>query len=113
MHGENLTIKYKEFDDWKKLNSEDIELVEKAFVVVYWDQRFAGNTQGNGGNVDITEFRKDIKNILLLLSNKYGSDIEIFMFGHSWGGFLAHYFLIDGYNLKLGNGWIQFGGGFF
>lgn len=86
------------------------ELVEKEFVVVYWDQRFAGNTQGNGGNVDITEFRKDIKNILLLLSNKYGSDIEIYLLGHSWGGFLAPYFLVDGDNQKLVNGWIQVGG---
>jgi cytidine deaminase len=29
----NLTISYKEFDNWKELSSEDIELVEKAFDV--------------------------------------------------------------------------------
>lgn len=86
------------------------DLVEKEFVVVYWDQRFAGNTQGNGGNVDITEFRKDIKNLLLILKNKYGPDIEIYMLGHSWGGFLAPYFLVDGDNQKMVNGWIQVGG---
>ena len=29
----NLTISYKEFDNWKELSAEDIELVEKAFDV--------------------------------------------------------------------------------
>jgi pimeloyl-ACP methyl ester carboxylesterase len=86
------------------------DLVEKEFVVVYWDQRFAGNTQGNGGNVDITEFRKDIKNLVLLLGDKYGSASEIYLLGHSWGGFLAPYFLVDGDNQKMVKGWIQVGG---
>ena len=86
------------------------DLVEKEFVVVYWDQRFAGNTQGNGGNVDVTEFRKDIKNLVLLLGDKYGSASEIYLLGHSWGGFLAPYFLVDGDNQKMVKGWIQVGG---
>ena len=29
----NLTISYKEFDNWKELSADDIELVEKAFDV--------------------------------------------------------------------------------
>lgn len=86
------------------------ELVEKEFAVVYWDQRFAGNTQGNGGNTDIAEFRKDIKKLLLLLGSKYGLDNNFYLFAHSWGGFLAPYFLVDGDNQEMVKGWIQIGG---
>jgi pimeloyl-ACP methyl ester carboxylesterase len=87
------------------------DLVEKEFAVVYWDQRYAGNTQGNGGSTDITEFRKDIKKLLLLLGAKYGSDNDFYLFAHSWGGFLAPYFLVDGDNQEMVKGWIQVDGG--
>jgi pimeloyl-ACP methyl ester carboxylesterase len=86
------------------------ENVEKEFAVVYWDQRFAGNTQGNGGNSDISAFRQDIKNLLTLLKAKYGSDNDFYLFGHSWGGFLAPYFLVEGDNQAMVKGWIQIGG---
>jgi pimeloyl-ACP methyl ester carboxylesterase len=86
------------------------DVVEKEFAIVYWDQRFSGNTQGNGGESDIKEFRKDIKNLLLLLGDKYGSDKNFYLFGHSWGGFLAPYFLVDGDNQDKVKGWIQIGG---
>lgn len=86
------------------------EVVESEFAVVYWDQRFAGNTQGNGGNTDILEFRKDIKNLLLLLNDKYGLDNNFYFLAHSWGGFLAPYFLLDGNNQEMIKGWIQVGG---
>jgi len=85
-------------------------VVEKEFAVVYWDQRFAGNTQGNGGNSDISAYRQDIKNLLLLLKAKYGSENEFYLFAHSWGGFLAPYFLVDGDNQNMVKGWIQIGG---
>lgn len=91
-------------DDYVKNN------VENEMAMVYWDQRFAGNTQGNGGNTDISAFKKDIKNLLILLSHKYGEDKEFYLFGHSWGGFLTPYFLIDGNNQNLVKGWIQIGG---
>jgi pimeloyl-ACP methyl ester carboxylesterase len=84
--------------------------VENEFALVYWDQRFAGNTQGNGGNTDISAFRKDIKNLLILLRHRYGKDKKFYLFGHSWGGFLAPYFLVDGDNQDMVKGWIQIGG---
>lgn len=86
-------------------------IVEKEFAVVYWDQRFAGNTQGNGGNTDITEFRKDIKKLLLLLGAEYGNDNDFYLLGHSWGGFLVPYFLVEDDNQKMVKGWIQTDGG--
>jgi proline iminopeptidase len=84
--------------------------VEKEAAVVYWDQRFAGNTQGNGGDPYITAFRQDIKNLLLILKAKYGSDNDFHLFAHSWGGFLAPYFLTDGENQNMVKSWIQIGG---
>jgi pimeloyl-ACP methyl ester carboxylesterase len=84
--------------------------VEKQFAIVYWDQRFAGNTQGNGGITDITQFKKDIKNLITLLKSNYGSDKKIYFLAHSWGGFLAPYFLTEGDNQGIINGWIQVDG---
>lgn len=86
------------------------EYVEDKFAMVYWDQRFAGNTQGHGGNSDISAFREDIKKLLQLLKSKYGTDIKFYLLGHSWGGFLAPYFLSEAGNQQLVNGWIQVGG---
>jgi pimeloyl-ACP methyl ester carboxylesterase len=86
------------------------ETVEKEFAIVYWDQRFAGNTQGNGGQTHISDFRKDIKHLLLLLKAKYGQDFDIYLFGHSWGGFLTPYFLVEADHQQLVKGWIQIGG---
>lgn len=84
--------------------------VEKEMAIVYWDQRFSGNSQGNNGGTDIKDFRKDIKSLLLLLKAKYGSDKQFYLLGHSWGGFLAPYFLVDNANQDLVKGWIQVGG---
>jgi len=87
-----------------------INNVETEFAIVYYDQRYAGGAQGNGGNYHISDFREDIKKLILLLKAKYGNEKKIYLFAHSWGGFLAPYFLIDGNNQNLVDGWIQVGG---
>lgn len=84
--------------------------VESEYAIVYWDQRYAGNTQGNGGPSHIDDFRDDIKKLIQLLKAKYGQDQEIFLFAHSWGGFLAPYFLVEPDNQAMVKGWIQIGG---
>lgn len=84
--------------------------VEPEFAMVYWDQRFAGMTQGNGGSMNVNTFRDDLKKLIQLLKTKYGSDQEIYLFAHSWGGFLAPYFLLDGLNEQMVKGWIQVDG---
>ncbi|HMQ06634.1 MAG TPA: alpha/beta hydrolase [Saprospiraceae bacterium] len=86
------------------------EIVERDFAVVYWDQRYAGGSQGNGGPSHISNFRRDIMKLIHLLKSKYGSQQKIYLFGHSWGGFLAPYFLIESNNQDLVEGWIQVGG---
>ena len=86
------------------------DIVEKQVTMVYWDQRFAGNTQGNNGESGIEQFREDLKNLLLLLRSKYGNDKQFFLMGHSWGGFLTPYFLAHESNQNMVSGWIQVDG---
>jgi proline iminopeptidase len=86
------------------------DYVEKEFAMVYWDQRFAGGTQGNTGGTHISAFREDLKKLIQLLKAKYGNNKKIYLFGHSWGGFLSPYFLIDPACQELADGWIQIGG---
>lgn len=84
--------------------------VEPEFAMVYWDQRIAGMTQGNWGDINVNAFRDDLKKLIQLLKAEYGSDQKIYLFAHSWGGFLAPYFLLDGLNEKMVEGWIQVDG---
>lgn len=84
--------------------------VESEFAVVYWYQRFAGNTQGNNGDLHISAFSDDLKKLIQLLKHAYGTDKKIYLFAHSWGGFLAPYFLVEPQNETLVDGWIQIGG---
>jgi pimeloyl-ACP methyl ester carboxylesterase len=84
--------------------------VENKIAVVYWDQRYAGNSQGKKDQTGLPFFRNDIKNLLTLLKDKYGSDKSFYLMGHSWGGFLAPYFLMEENNQDRVKGWIQVGG---
>jgi pimeloyl-ACP methyl ester carboxylesterase len=86
------------------------ENVEKEFAVIYYDQRYAGASQGNAGIDDISIFKTDLKKVIQLVKAKYGTDKKIYLMGHSWGGFLAPYFLEDGNNQTLVNAWIQVDG---
>lgn len=84
--------------------------VESEVAVVYWYQRFAGNTQGNTGDMHISAYKDDLRKLIYLLKHAYGEDKKIYLFAHSWGGFLAPYFLIKPQNESLVEGWIQVGG---
>ncbi len=85
-----------------------INKLEKEFAVVYYDQRGAGASQGNNIDMDVINFKKDLKNLILLLKAKYGNNKKIYVMGHSWGGFVVPYFLEEYQNMV--NGWIQVDG---
>jgi pimeloyl-ACP methyl ester carboxylesterase len=91
-------------------NNYVINNVEKEFAVAYWDQRFGGASQGSTSNSDIASFKSDIKKVLQLLKSRYGDDTKMYIMGHSWGGFLTPYFLQDGNNQDIVNGWIHVDG---
>jgi pimeloyl-ACP methyl ester carboxylesterase len=84
--------------------------VEKEFAMVYWDQRLSGSTQGNATEIDISLYKNDLKKVIQLLHFRYGSSKEIYLFGHSWGGLLAPYFIEQDNNQDMVKGWIQVDG---
>lgn len=86
------------------------EKVEPEVAVVYWDQRFAGGTQGKGGPHSLEVFSEDMRKLIQLLKHRYGQEQEIILLGHSWGGFLCPWFLREAANRDMVKGWIQVGG---
>jgi proline iminopeptidase len=87
-----------------------INTIEKEFAVAYWDQRMGGASQGSTSNSNVASFKSDIKKVLQLLKSRYGNDTKLYLMGHSWGGFLAPYFLEEGSNQDMVKGWIQVDG---
>ncbi|MCC5929132.1 MAG: alpha/beta fold hydrolase [Cyclobacteriaceae bacterium] len=71
------------------------EIPEKRLAIAYWDQRYAGTSQGNGGSHDIHAFSDDLKKVIYLLKSKYGQQLKVYLLAHSWGGFIAPLFLIE------------------
>lgn len=85
--------------------------LESRYAMVYWDQRGQGMAQGNYSKTQLVlkEYSKDLEALTLVLKEKYGHDIQIFLMGHSWGGMLGTYHLLDGYQ-NLYQGWIEMAG---
>ncbi len=71
--------------------------IEEEFAVVYYDQRCAGNAQGNCDLkiLGVETHIQDLEKIIDLIKFKYGDDSDLFMLGHSWGGTLGLSYLID------------------
>ncbi len=84
--------------------------IESKIAVGYWDQRFGGNSQGNGGSSDLESYREDLLVVVKYIKAKYGDDLQIYIMGHSWGGFLTPFFLGHQQNQQLISGWIQVDG---
>lgn len=90
-------------------NTSDIsENIEDRCAVVYWDQRDAGASQGNanGDKLNLKQMTDDLRKLILVLKNRYGQDINVFILGHSFGGLLTSSFMTTGDNQSLVNGWI-------
>ena len=66
-----------------------INQIEKEFAVAYFDQRFGGNSFGNGGETDYKSFQTDIEQTIDLLQQLFGQNQKIYLMAHSWGGFIA------------------------
>jgi pimeloyl-ACP methyl ester carboxylesterase len=88
------------------------DLMENNFVMVYYDQRGSGTSSGHFSSDDLTvdQHVEDLEKLLVLLRYKYGSDINIFLMGHSWGGTLGSAFLLKDNNQDQINGWIEVDG---
>lgn len=88
------------------------ELLEEKYAMVYLDQRGQGASQGSYSPESITlqRFADDIYEVVLLLKQKYGQGISIFLMGHSWGGTTGTYTLINTDIQNEIKGWIEANG---
>jgi len=82
------------------LNSEFVKTITNKYAMVFFDQRGSGSSQGNFDKDLMTEeqFVEDLDKLIILLKNKYGSDMNIFLYGVSWGGYLGYAYLVTGDN---------------
>jgi pimeloyl-ACP methyl ester carboxylesterase len=87
------------------------KLLEEDYLMVYWDQRYSGMTQGHYNKETQTpdQFIEDTEKVVQLLQHKYPGK-KLFMLGHSWGGQLSAGYL--GRDNHAGNfkGWIDLDG---
>jgi proline iminopeptidase len=83
--------------------------IEKNFAMVYWNQRAAGESQGNtkSAQMNIAQFVSDTEKVVALINKLYDHP-GIFLMGHSWGGLLGTAYLIK--NDDAVAGWIEVDG---
>ncbi|MEX0980654.1 MAG: alpha/beta hydrolase [Bacteroidales bacterium] len=88
------------------------EVLEENYVVVYWDQRGQGMSQGRYGQPDdlVNLMADDVIALATVLRSKYGEDIQLFLMGHSWGGALGTTTLLKEDHQNLFSGWISVSG---
>jgi len=88
------------------------QILEAEYAMVYLDQRGQGASQGSYTEEVITlqQFANDVEALVLLLKQKYGSDISVFLMGHSWGGTTGTYSLVHTNVQDHINGWIEVDG---
>jgi len=87
--------------------------VETNVAIAYWDQRNAGSSRGNTDESTLTtaQMIDDLDKVVETLFLRYGTDIEVYLMGHSWGGFLGTAYLLDAERQSKIAGWIEIGGG--
>lgn len=88
------------------------ELLEEDYAMVYLDQRGQGASQGVYPVEEITlqQFADDAYNLVRLLKARYGSESNIFLMGHSWGGTTGTYTLLNTPVEEEISGWIEVDG---
>ncbi|MDT8432920.1 MAG: alpha/beta fold hydrolase [Bacteroidales bacterium] len=88
------------------------DVLEEAYVMVYWDQRGQGMSQGRYPKPDdlVSLMADDVIALAEVLRAKYGQDIQLFLMGHSWGGALGTTALLKEDRQNLFSGWIAVDG---
>lgn len=85
--------------------------LEKSYAMVYYDQRCAGTSQGDCDytQLSLDAYVDDLDKLVHLLKARYGTDIRLFLMGHSWGGALGVAYLTT-INQNQIKGWIEVDG---
>ena len=75
--------------------------------MIYYDQRASGMTQGNSssGEITIEQFSDDL-DVIVDFTREVIEAETIFIIGHSWGGGLSTYYLIDQDHQDKVNGYV-------
>ena len=77
---------------------DEVAVLQDTYRVIYWDQLSSGGTVGDPDTSEFTlnEFSKHVDGVINIIQNRYNPK-NMFLLGHSWGGFLsAHYLVADG-----------------
>jgi len=88
--------------------SKGFSALEEDYMLVYWDQRYSGMTQGHYDRSTMTpdQFIEDTEKIVETLQSQYPGK-KLFMIGHSWGGQLAAGYLGRDDHQSHFKGWID------
>lgn len=86
--------------------------LEERFAVAYWDQRGSGTAKGNytSSSLNLEQFVEDLDKVVDVMKYRYGQDINLYLLGNSWGGFLGNAYLIDETRQAKIAGWIAVDG---
>lgn len=89
-----------------------VEDLEKEIAIVYWDQRGQGSARGNNHHeaLDMDLLLDDLDQLVVLLKSQYGQDINLFLYGHSWGGTYGTKYMMSEKRQQQFNGWIESNG---
>lgn len=87
--------------------------LEARYGVAYWEQRGAGNAQGNAKPETMTleQHLADLDRIVDVLKRRHQPD-SIYLLAHSWGGTLATAYLLDPERQGKIKAWISSDGAF-
>lgn len=96
---------------WEFALSDGFQQLEEDYAIVYWDQRFAGLSQGDPdrSTMTIEQHVEDTDQVVALIEHLYAPE-SMFMVGHSWGGGLGTAYLGRGSHQDAFDGWINIDG---
>jgi len=87
--------------------------LEEHFSMVYYDQRGCGNAQGqfDESSLTIDQYVSDLDAIVNVIRNRF-DDPELYLMGHSFGGFIGIRYLLKGDFQEKIEGWISIDGAY-
>lgn len=88
------------------------DALEEDYAMVYWDQRNSGLARGewDTSKITIAQHTEDLDQVIDLLQHKFGTDIRVFLAGHSWGAYLGQAYLLEANRQAKIKAWINING---
>ncbi|GAB5537571.1 MAG: alpha/beta hydrolase [Rubricoccaceae bacterium] len=88
--------------------------IESDVAVVYWDQRCAGISQGacDPQELSLESYTRDLDRLVAVLEHRYGADIDLSILSHSFGSWIAAYYLSENNRDDRFEKWINVDGSY-